>query len=502
MLTRRRILAGLLAGAALPAWAEGPQTSPRPQGRPPRGAAASPAAGPAGGESGGAAGPRLIEAAKLGGITGYVVADAATGAILESVEPDTPLPPASVAKTITSLYALNHLGPDHRFSTRVLATGPVAQGRIAGDLILAGGGDPTLDTDMLGDMAAALRAAGIRGVSGRYLVWGGALPALPRITDDQPDQVGYNPGLSGLILNFGRVYFEWKRAGGDWAISMDARGERFAPKIGLTRMTLADRAAPLFTYHMGPTTEDWTVARAALGQAGSRWLPVRRATPYAAEAFRGLCAAQGIDLPAAEEIAALPDGIRELGRRDSDLLTTVLRGMLRWSTNVTAEAVGLALTGAGTLYGSGRTMTDWAREHLGHPGDFVDHSGLGAGSRVTAGGMVRALIAGRATPGGRHLPDILREIGMRDDDGKALKGNPVKVLAKTGTLNFASGLAGFIRPPAGRELAFAIFSADPVRRAALPMEDREDPPGFHPWVARARRLQGQLVRRWAESYCA
>lgn len=494
-LTRRAILAAMLGGVALPALAEGPARSPRPQRRPLRGAEA-------GAGSAAEAGPRLVAAADLGGETGYVVADAATGTVLEAWQPDTPLPPASVAKAITSLYALNHLGPDHRFVTRVLATGPVVQGRVQGDLILAGGGDPTLDTDMLAAMAADLRAQGVTGVTGRYLVWGGALPSVLRIAGDQPEQVGYNPGLSGLILNFGRVYFEWKRAGQGWAISMDARGEKFAPKIAQTRMLLSDRQSPLFTYHLGETTEDWTVAQAALGQDGSRWLPVRRAAPYVAEAFRALAAAQGTALPAAEPLVSLPGGFAELVRRESEPLQVVLRGMLRWSTNITAEAVGLASSGAGTLYGSGRAMTDWARRHLGHPGEFVDHSGLGAQSRVTAGGMVRALIAGRATPGGRHLPEILREIGMRDDQGNAVKGDPVRVLAKTGTLNFTSGLAGFIHPPKGRELAFAIFSADPARRAALPMEDREEPPGGKAWLKRARRLQGQLVRRWADSYCA
>ncbi|MBE0553582.1 MAG: D-alanyl-D-alanine carboxypeptidase/D-alanyl-D-alanine-endopeptidase [Rhodobacteraceae bacterium] len=481
------MLAGLLAGVAGSALAEAPATSPRPEPRPFS-------------DPGLPAGERLIEAAKLGGTTGFVVADAATGAILDAVNPDALLPPASVAKTITALYALEKLGADRRLVTRVLATGPQVGDRFEGDLILSGGGDPTLDTDDLGDLAAMLRKAGIRGVTGRFLAHAGALPALERIAADQPDQVGYNPGLSGLILNFGRVYFEWKRAGDGYAVSMDARGERFAPKIALTRMDLADRQSPLFTYRLRETTEDWTVARPALGKDGSRWLPVRRAAPYVAEAFRGLCAAQGITLPKAEVVATLPGATRELARLESEPLAEVLRGMLRWSTNITAEAVGLAASGAGTLIGSGRTMTDWAQRHLGHPGDFVDHSGLGSASRVTAAGMVRALIAGRASRSGAALPGILREVGMRDDQGKAVKGHPVSVLAKTGTLNFVSGLAGFIRPPAGRELAFAIFSADPARRAALPMEDRESPPGGEAWLKRARRLQGQLISRWAESF--
>jgi D-alanyl-D-alanine carboxypeptidase/D-alanyl-D-alanine-endopeptidase (penicillin-binding protein 4) len=78
----------------------------------------------------------------------------------------------------------------------------------------------------------------------------------------------------------------------------------------------------------------------------------------------------------------------------------------------------------------------------------------------------------------------------------------VRVLAKTGTLNFVSGLAGHILPPAGggRELIFAIFLADLDRRAGLSRAEREDPPGGDAWARRARRLQGQLVRRWSEGW--
>jgi hypothetical protein len=62
---------------------------------------------------------------------------------------------------------------------------------------------------------------------------------------------------------------------------------------------------------------------------------------------------------------------------------------------------------------------------------------------------------------------------MKDDKGAVIKGHPVKVLAKSGTLNFVSGLAGHIVPPPifwdGRELVFAIFSGDPERRDAVPV---------------------------------
>jgi D-alanyl-D-alanine carboxypeptidase/D-alanyl-D-alanine-endopeptidase (penicillin-binding protein 4) len=354
-----------------------------------------------------------------------------------------------------------------------------------------------LQTDQLGDLVARLAAGGLRGISGRFLWWDGALPRIDRISPDQPDHVGYNAALAGLNLNFNRVNFEWKRAGGDWSVQMDARGERFLPLVDMARMRVERREAPLFTYARGETREDWTVASAALGDGGSRWLPVRLPGLYVAEVFRTLARAQGIDLPEGAATAALPVAA-ELARADSEPLTEVLRDMLRFSTNITAEAVGLSASGAGSLAASAAAMTQWARAAFGIGAEFADHSGLGGGSRITAADMVAVLL--RAHAQGRGLKPILRDVGMRDEAGKVIEGHPVRVLAKSGTLNFVSGLAGHIVPPTGRELVFAIFSGDPARRDAVPVADREDPPGAEGWTRRARRLQGQLISRWAGLY--
>ena len=89
---------------------------------------------------------------------------------------------------------------------------------------------------------------------------------------------------------------------------------------------------------------------------------------------------------------------------------------------------------------------------------------------------------------------------MKDDKGNLIEGSKVKVLAKSGTLNFVSALAGHIVPPAGKELVFAIFTGDPERRDAVPVALREEPEGSQAWTRRARRLQGQLINRWAGAY--
>ncbi|MDO9640286.1 MAG: D-alanyl-D-alanine carboxypeptidase/D-alanyl-D-alanine-endopeptidase [Pseudotabrizicola sp.] len=492
MISRRTILGGVLgslaAGVALPVVADAPARSLRPM---PRGVpvAALPAT----------SAEVLISTARLGdaAVASYVVMEAETGTVLEQREAEVPMPPASVTKAVTALFALARLGPEFRFRTRVLATGPVVDGVVQGDLVLAGSGDPTLQTDQLGDLAAALSARGVKSVTGRFLTWDRALPPVQRISDEQPVQVGYNPAIGGLNLNFNRVHFEWKRANDGWSTAMDARGNRFVPAVKMARMQVVARETPVFTYQTSDARDDWTVAAGALGKGGSRWLPVRHPAVYVGEVFQTLAKAQGITLPDPHALPGEPAG-QEIAAVDSDPLTTILRDMLRFSTNITAEALGLRASGAADLAASGAAMSDWARATYGVTCRFVDHSGLGSGSRVTALDMARIMRqAGRA---GAGLQPLLRDLGLRDAKGKEIAKSPVRVTAKSGTLNFVSALSGHIVDPKGKELIFAIFLGDTARRDALPESEREAPAGGSAWTARARNLQWQLLSRWSQTY--
>jgi len=445
---------------------------------------------------------RLIERAQLSGKVGFALADTKTGEVLDTHNPLLPLPPASVAKSITTLYALETLGAAYRFSTRMIADGTMTNGRLDGDLILAGGGDPTLDTDMLADLAAQMKASGLHEVRGRFLYHAGALPGLPLIDPTQPPHVGYNPAISGLNLNFNRVHFEWHRAGAGYDVTMDARDDHFAPRVNVARMKVVNRSTPIYTYSSKGGVDEWTVAQGALGNGGARWLPVRRPALYCAEVFQTLARSHGIVLGQPEEIATPPQGA-VLARHASEPLSEILRDMLKYSTNMTAETVGLSATIARSgvpesLAASGQQMTDWLAGRYGtHKARFVDHSGLGDASRLPAIEMVRTLA--QAAPAG-DLKGLMKQVYLHDANGHPLRDHPVQIRAKTGTLNFVSALAGYITGPGGRELAFAIFTADEARRARLSPEERERPAGGQGWIARARNLQRDLIAAWAEAY--
>ncbi len=442
---------------------------------------------------------QIIASADLEGTVSCVLADARTGEVLEAIDADVALPPASVTKAVTALYALDILGGAFRFVTRIFATGPIEGGILNGDLILAGGGDPTLSADHLAELADALKAAGVSSVTGRFLCWRGALPYAEEIEPSQLDHLGYNPAVSGLNLNYNRVHFEWKRVSGNWQTTMDARTENRVPRVNMARVRIVDRGAPVFATD-GP--DSWSVARSALGNGGSRWMPVRQPALYAGDVFATLCRDAGVDLPAPEVVDDLPSERTEIAQHQSPTLRTIVQEMLLYSTNLTAEICGLAATQARFrtslgIEASAAQMTRWLGQTYGIEGRFVDHSGLSDANRVSGRDMAKVLLAEGPDS---DLRPILRRIAMRDAENNRLEDYPIEVRAKTGTLNFVSALSGYIKTAEGSDLVFAIIAANLDLRERGKAAGDEVPAGSIAWNRRAKRLQQQLLQRWGLVY--
>ena len=425
-----------------------------------------------------------ILAAKLGGEVAYAVIDLTSGAVLAERHADLPMAPASTLKSITALFALDRLGADHRFTTRVIRAGDT--------LILVGGGDPVLDTDALDALAAATVAAQRSTPPLGFAVWGGALPRIGQLDPAQDAHLPYNPSISGMILNFNRVHLDWRRTGGSYQLSLQARGRKLSPRSYTATIAPVDRGLPLFTYDAGKL-ETWTIASRGLGRAGSRWLPVRRPELYAGDVFQTLCRARGLPLPNPEVIEILPEG-HDVARHDSMPLRDIARDMMEYSTNLTAEVIGLRASGAGSIAGSASAMADWLRGQ-GIEGGFQlhDHSGLSPQNRITARMMAR-LLAGPGQQDG--LRALMKQIPLRDAQGKR-KTSDIAIAAKTGTLNFVSNLAGYAQNGTDPTRAFAILTADEPRRAAS--EGQELPQGVLGWTKRSKTLQQALIESWCAS---
>jgi D-alanyl-D-alanine carboxypeptidase/D-alanyl-D-alanine-endopeptidase (penicillin-binding protein 4) len=453
-------------------------------------------------------GAMVTPAHRHSGISGWMVVDLDTGEVLDQQQADTGFAPASVAKLPTTLYALDRLGPEFRFETRVAVTGQVRDETLEGDLILIGGGDPELDTDDLLPLVTKARERGFRRVTGRFLVDGSAGPHRPAIDDSQPIDAAYNPALSGLSLNFNRVRLKWDARGQARELRVSAKAKRLDPEVAGVRVALANTPeAPMFSYSLEGRSEVWRMNQSGFHGKGARWLPVRQPELYTGEVFQSLASTYGITLGLAREGVA-PEGSQVIARHQSRELRLMLKAMLRYSTNLTAELAGLAASRAGgvepgSLAGSATAMNAWAAQMAGFaPGDpgfrLVNHSGLSAESRISPRRLVEFLVAmaGRQPSSGKRHPRLPGGIAdmLQDYNVTAktidLDYSHLDIAAKTGTMDYIRGLAGFIATPSGRRLVFAIFSNDLGRRQ--PEVTRIN----RRWMARARVFERSLIRNW------
>lgn len=212
---------------------------------------------------------------------------------------------------------------------------------------------------------------------------------------------------------------------------------------------------------------------------------------------------RGVVLSAAKTTDTMPKGTETLVVQESASLVAIVKAMLKYSTNLTAEMVGLAASVArgetpASLQDSAAAMSRWAAARYGmRATQMVDHSGLGDASRMTPQDLVAALVQARKDD---VLRPLLKPFGLRDSNGRTMRNHPIRVNAKTGTLNFVSGLGGYMTAADGTELAFAIFAADTQARSRIARADRERPRGAAHWNRQAKTLQQRLIERWGAIY--
>lgn len=111
---------------------------------------------------------------------------------------ETAFPAASLTKIATSVAALDRWTPDHRFITRFYGDGPVENGVLQGNLIIAGDNDPLFVWEEAIAVGNALNQKGIKEVTGDLIVVGNF---AMNFKDD--------PALAGALFKQGVNQSEW-----------------------------------------------------------------------------------------------------------------------------------------------------------------------------------------------------------------------------------------------------------------------------------------------------
>ncbi len=457
----------------------------------------------------GEAGQTVTALIKGAGLTaddvGYLVVDLTDKRVLAEHNPDRPFIPASVAKIATVVPALEVLGGDYRFATTLNIVGSISDGVLTGTLILRGGGDPSLTGDDLQAMAKQLAASGIRRVDGQFLYDAGATVELPQIDAMQPEAADYNCGVSALSVNFNRVHLGWSTAAAGRSASAGAFSRHLKLPLDGIGITFAGENLPGPYVRTGPPSGDNWLLSPNLPAKGEEWLPVANPSRVTAEVFRGAAAIAGVALPAPSP-GATPADARAVVRHESDRLIDIVRlAVLRYSNNLSAELIGLATSRALTgrklsLEDSATALVDWWRKRL-PDADWMglvlgDHSGLSLKSRATPRQIVAMIEEAGGLTGGADFHDLLHQIRWKGVKGSAR--------AKTGTMAYVRGLAGYIDTAAGHRLAFAILFNDKAKRAAL--DAAFDPhvvaidAHSRRWRNRVIRLERSLTTDWAKRF--
>ena len=97
---------------------------------------------------------------------GLAVQVAETGDVLYENEAEKRFVPASNTKIVTAAVALDALPTGFRWTTRIVADGPIRDGALQGDLWIIGGGDPVLSRSDVAGWTAILKKAGIKRING------------------------------------------------------------------------------------------------------------------------------------------------------------------------------------------------------------------------------------------------------------------------------------------------------------------------------------------------
>ena len=380
--------------------------------------------------------------------------------------------PGSTMKIVTVAAAAELLGWDHQFETKVVSMAPTDEGVLRGDLVVIGGGDPSISerSDPPGTLRAIARQVRDTGVT---RIEGGVI-GHDDLFDDKAfgdgwtlDNLpyGYAAAVSALEYNEGSVDLVIRAgaAAGD-AVAIQVRPDGSGLHIDNRLVTVAESGAGMLTLHRLPGSSRLIVRGQIPAKAAPfvRTASVDNPTRFFASAFRAALIAEGIhvvgDAADIDDFLAKPDftGARTLVSHKSPPLRQLAASMMRVSQNQYAETLLKAAGGRDRLQ---NVLKDWEIANDSYV--IADGSGLSRYNYVTSDALVRILQRLRSDP--KHAAAFTNTLPVAGREGtlsKRLAGTPAdgKVRAKTGTVDNVRAIAGYVDTADGETLIFSIIA--------------------------------------------
>lgn len=445
---------------------------------------------------------------------------------------EAPMNPASVMKLVTTLAALELLGPNWKWRTPVYVDGAIREGTLRGDVYIEGRGDPKLVAERLWLLLRRVQGLGISTIEGDIVLDDRlfeAVPHDPSEFDGEPLRP-YNAAPNALLLNFksvlmtftpdraagvARLHVEPPLAGVAWPATVPLSQERCGDWRGGLQANFAQAG---FMRAEGPTPVQPRFAGRYPAACEEKIWPLAWPDPdgYNARAIAGMWQAIGGTLRGQVRAGRVPETLREasLGRGpvfalESPPLAEVVRDINKFSNNVMTQQLFLTLSleqatatasaaaaeatppsggppAQGTLAASRALLQDWWLERLTVQGRvdegaprISNGSGLSREDRVSPAALARLL---QYAWDGPLMPELLTSLPISGQDGTL---RPERWRArgsahlKTGSLRDVNSIAGVVDAQSGRRYVLVAIVNHPNAAAARPaLEALVD------WVAR------------------
>jgi len=421
----------------------------------------------------------LMQAANLPlNALGVIVLRASDGATVIEHRASTPMQPASTLKVLTSIVALERLGPAHRGTTELRSAGDVKLGTLTGEVVLRGLGDPDFDWRALQTMLQTVRLHGVTAIVGDLILDRSYFNPSRLDTGappfDESPEFRYNVIPDALLLNSNLMQLELRSDNTDVRISVTPALDRVSidsemkivdkpcadwedfwklPTIkkaddGRIRVTLKGefpRNCPVTTEINVLDRVDFAdrLFRALWTSAGGTWTGVARD------------GVSGVDAPAlaTHQSRTLTEFNRDILKRSDNPITRLMFLTLGAESTVTADA-SLSTGARGEQF-----VRQWLQEKkIDATGMVLDNgSGLSRTERISAVTLAGVLRAARDS---RWAPEFLSALpivgvdgGMRNRLANSAAAGVARI--KTGGLRNVVSAAGYV-PDVNGELCVVV----------------------------------------------